>query len=233
MGGLFGPYYVRNDDPGASGAAYIVSPIRAGFGTATYTFYVQKDTTYYFWLRVIAPDETHYAMQFQVETGGEKWTNNLLAGRRGPDWQWTRVLNSSQLTASARLTRGLHKIILTGLHENVKIDKILLTPRSGYDPSPFGTNYVATLMTDAEGFAGTKMKLSDFAGANHVEIRCFGVADGETFIETGLAAAPKIMDKTNDNQPATPARTALTKPFIVTLFDSLGTKCPTSPSASR
>ena len=217
-----GPYYVRNDDPGASGNEYIVSPIRGGEGTATFTFNIQKDTTYNFWLRLISPDNTHYALAFQIDNN-PRWINNTLVGRRSSDWQWDRVRTEAGVVAAIRLNRGLHRIILTSAHENVKVDKILLTPRTGFIPTT--KEYVAQLMTDQYGVAGTKLKLSTKAGLNRVQVSCFGTAESREFTATGLASVPVLMEKTNDHGSGA-ARTTLANPFIVTLKDEFGNKVP-------
>lgn len=220
-----GPYYVRTDNPGASGGKYIVSPIRGGEGKASFTFYSPKDTTYYFWIRVIVPDASHYALQFQLEESGTPWTNNLFQSSPSSQWQWGRIRNGSGTVASARLSRGLHKIILTSLHENLAVDKILLTPSGTYVPTT--TEAVDMLFTDPRGIVGTKMTLGVKAKDYEVDARPFGVAegDGAVFTETGLAAAPVAMFKSNDEQSGV-ARAVLPKPFTVTLYDTYGNKVP-------
>jgi lysophospholipase L1-like esterase len=220
-----GPYYVRTDNPGASGGKYIVSPIRGGEGKASFTFYSPRDTTYYFWIRVIVPDASHYALQFQLEESGTPWTNNLFQSSPSSQWQWGRIRNGSSAVATARLSKGLHKIILTSLHENLPVDKILLTPSGTYVPTT--TEATDMLFTDVGGRVGTKMTLGIKAKDYEVEARPFGVAegDGAKFTETGLAATPIAMFKTNDEQSGV-ARAVLPRPFIVTLYDTYGNKAP-------
>lgn len=221
--GIFtGTYFTRNDEPGASGGEYIVSPLRGAYsGIATYTVYVEKDTTYWFWNRLISPDDQHYALVFQVDNNPE-WLWGALQGQHSSQWQWDRVRNGAA-AASLRLSRGLHKIYVKSAHDQVKVDKILLTSRSNFIPTT--QEFVPQLLTNQEGVAGTLLTLSTKAGPNRVQVKCFGTADRKEFVDTGLPSAPVLMEKSNDAQSGA-ARTTLAKPFIVTLKDQFGNKTP-------
>jgi len=219
-----GTYYVKTGDPGASGGKYIVSPVRGAYaGIAEYTVNIPKDTTYWFWVRLISPDDQHYALVFQVDQTPEWLWSTLPGSRDSTRWQWDRVLNNSGRPASLRLGKGLHKLYLKSAHDNVKVDKILLTWQSSYIPS--GMEYVEQLLTNSEGIAGTKLTLGTKAGTNLVVVSTFGTLDTVQFRATGLPSSPVEMTKLNDFQSG-PARTPLPKPFIVTLYDQYGNKVP-------
>lgn len=221
---LSGTYALQTGDPSASGGKYIVSPVRGAYsGIAEYTVNIPKDTTYWFWVRLISPDDFHYALLFQVDQNPE-WLWNTLPGKRDSTrWQWDRVLKDGGQPASLRLGKGLHKLYLKSAHDRVKVDKILLTWQSNYIPS--GMEYVEQLLTNSEGVAGTKLTLGTKAGTNLVVVSTFGTLDTVQFRATGLPSAPVEMSKLNDFQSG-PARVPLPKPFIVTLYDQYGNKVP-------
>lgn len=219
---LSGTYSEKNDDPAASNERYVVAP--AGdprSGEAIYQFWVEKDTTYYFWARFISSDFWSSAIIIQIDTNEEIiWNTN--EGNYGTTWQWDRVVNGGAPVA-LRLSRALHQIKFIKAHDNVPIDKILITPMSNYIPS--GKEYVEQLMTDNDGVVGTTLTLGTTAGLNRVEARPFGTAETLEFTATGTPDVPVSMVKTNDNQAGV-ARDTLALPFIVTLRDQFGNLTP-------
>ena len=216
---LTGTYNVKNDDPSASGDKYLVAPTGgARAGTATYQFTVEKDTIYYFWGRVISPEMFTSAIAFQVDNNPE-FTWNSLFGNWSSDWAWD-WMNSDGNRVFYRLSPGVtHTLTVTKLHDNVKMDKFLITPLSNYTPT--GTEYVEQLYTDLNGIAGTLLTLGTRTGLNRVLARPFGTLESVQFQATGLPDVPQTMTKTNDLQTGV-ARDTLSLPFIVTLYDQYG-----------
>ncbi|MCJ7832939.1 MAG: hypothetical protein MUQ20_00955, partial [Deltaproteobacteria bacterium] len=88
---LAGTYSIKSDDPGASGESYIVASAGGPqSGTATYRIYVEKDTTYWFWGRLIATNYWNSVIFFKVD-GMNIWIWNSLRNRYSDSWQWDRV----------------------------------------------------------------------------------------------------------------------------------------------
>ena len=220
---LTGTYNLRNDDTGASGSGYIVAPAGGPeSGTAVYKFYVDKDTTYYFWGRLISPDIWTSSLMFKVDNN-EAWVWNSLKNRYSNDWQWDRVNDKDGPPKTLILRKGLHFITITKLHSNVKIDKLLLTYKSSFIPT--GKNVVDQLYTDTNGMAKTKLTLGTKAGPNRVLARAFGMPDTLQFYATGLPGATASMVKSNDEQTGT-ARDTLALPLTVTLYDKYNNPTP-------
>ncbi|MBN2030311.1 Ig-like domain-containing protein [bacterium] len=220
---LEGTYNEKSDDPGASGGKYIVAP--AGdpeSGTATYQFYVEKDTTYWLWGRLIATDFWNSVVSFKVDNV-PAWTWHPLEGRYSSEWQWDRVNNQGGNPISMFLSKALHTITIKKLHNNVKIDKLLLSTSSSYVPT--GKEYVEELFTDGNGQASTTLTLGTKVGNNQVKVTAYGTEDTELFEATGLPAAPTTMTKNNDGQSGV-ARDTLSLPFEVTLKDPYGNYTP-------
>jgi len=223
-GDLSGAYTVRSDDPGAAGGEYITA--LSGTGEAVYEFWVDKDTTYWFWVRLISPNFWQSAVSIQVD-GGETWIWNTNLDHYSSQWQWDRIADMRYVPQgeikSKKLSRSIHRIRIIKGHNDVRIDKLLITPSSSYIPT--GTETVEQLMTDSEGIASTSLTLGTKVGINRVQARPFGTADFVEFLATGIPDSPVSMTKTNDGQSGA-ARDTLDLPFIVTLYDQYGNTTP-------
>ncbi|HEX9933803.1 MAG TPA: Ig-like domain-containing protein, partial [bacterium] len=225
---LTGTYSIKEGDPGASGNAHIVAT--AGLpesGLATYRFYVDKDTTYWFWGRMTSPGLWNSTVFILVDgnkpAGAPGWIWNSLKNRWSDSWQWDRVNDSDGPPISMRLTKGTHTLKIIKGHSNVKIDKILITYKSNYIPT--GTSYVAQLFTNSNGYASTKLTLGQKAQKNTVLVRAFGIPDTVQFYATALPGAPISMVKTTEGQNGA-ARDTLAQPLTVILYDQYNNPVP-------
>jgi len=227
-GVLSGTYNVKNDDPSASGDKYIVAPTGGpNAGTAVYQFTVEKDTTYYFWGRVIAPNVFVSAISIQIDNN-PPFTWNSLWDRWSNDWTWDWLNDNGDRIFHRLSPNAVHTITVTKLHDNVKMDKFFITPSSAYVPT--NKEYVEQLVTDNNGMAGTKLTLGTKAGINRVMARPFGTIESVQFLATALPDLPRTMTKTNDLQSGV-ARDTLDRAFIVTLYDQFGNRTPNIPVA--
>ncbi len=223
---LEGTYNERSDDPGASGEKYVVAPAGDPYsGKVTYQFYVDKDTTYWLWGRVIATNFWNSVVSFKVDNV-PAWTWHPLGGRYSSEWQWDRVNHEGGSPISMFLGQALHTITIEKLHDNVKIDKLLLSTSSSYIPT--GKEYVEELFTDGNGQASTTLTLGTTVGTNRVRVSAFGTEQTQIFEATGLPGAPVTMIKDHDDQSGN-AREMLPDPLEVTVQDQYGNNTPNIP----
>jgi lysophospholipase L1-like esterase len=221
--------YMTYDDPLASGTKYMNAATGgAGAGQLSYTFYVEKDTTYYFWGRVIASKISNMAVGFQVDNTQWVWNCNYInstSNSFSTSWRWDRVRHNSKpdTPVSMRLTKGEHTLLINKLHDNVKLDKFLITSSSTLVPTL--TMPIDILKTNAQGKAAAKLVLGKKAGMNVVRARAFGSGTTIEFQVSGRPDAPVKVVASNQNQNGT-ARKPLTNPFVVTLYDQYNNITP-------
>jgi lysophospholipase L1-like esterase len=231
------PPMVELDDPTASGGSYIISTQRGGDnrGYATFKFYVENTGTYYFWGRVRGVSYWNtWVMQFELEgktpVGGFAWWllhNDPITG----DWQWDMVKEEDGSSPySVLLTPGVYTLKIITAHENVQLDKLLITTNPGYVPS--GKETQETLLTDSDGQVATAWKLGITAdnlvtpeneGLNTLIARTFSTDQTVEFTATGRPADPVSIDKDADNLEGASGDTL---DLPVTLYDMYANRTP-------
>lgn len=215
-------------DPLASGGEYVVGPAGAPrSGWVTIQFYVETAGTYYFWGRAKATYWTSVIVMFELDgtpSSGFNWRVLEYEGQTTDTWKWGRVRQEGIPSPFSRtLSSGLHIVRIYKGHNNVPLDKLLVTS----DPSyiPVGLETVGTLLTDANGQAASSWTLGQTAGLNRIEARAFGTIQSVEFLADGLPDVPVSVDKMNDNQSGA-AREMLTNPFAVTYYDQYANRTP-------
>ena len=84
-----------------------------------------------------------------------------------------------------------------------------------------GTLSAATVTTDANGRAATRLTLGSQPGTNTVEAAVEGL-EPETFTATAVVQTPHSLTKVSDDGHGGPASTQLAEPFVVSVLDQDG-----------
>jgi hypothetical protein len=103
-------------------------------GQAVYRFTVAEAGTYKVWGRVIASmsDENAYWARMDNDRW-IKWADILL----GCEWHWDEIHDNENQNQVMEyfLTPGSHVLTITYLVDDVKLDKVLITNDSAYEPT--------------------------------------------------------------------------------------------------
>jgi hypothetical protein len=220
------PRYEVVSDPGASNQLCIKPRNNGDHAECHLRVAVEKDTTYELYARVLSTGYSAYAVGVKVDQYDE-WVLEVPTAKRDNSYHWLPIYVNGdtrvRLSASA-----MHDVYLYSGHSGVKVDKILLVKKH-FTPSDASLYYQSFLTADADGIARTTLKLGQRAGVNRVEARTYGTRSKIIFTATGLPADPDTMVASNDHQAPVAARTALPKPFSVTLYDAYANVVPGIP----
>ncbi len=224
------PPMVQLEDPEASGGKYIMSTERTPNqdGWAEYQFYIDTPGTYYFWARTKwSGSSTNNLFNFELRRGSTYYTPEggflwYVQRFEGPssDWKWGKVRDVNT-RFSADLVVGIYKLRIYTHHDNVPLDKLLLTTNPDGQLPIDDNEPVGAAMTNIDGYATTAWTLGQIVGQNQVVARPFGTDQQVTFTAVGIPAEPDSLSKSNDNQSGSAGQT-LANPFIVTVADTFG-----------
>jgi lysophospholipase L1-like esterase len=200
-------------------------------GYVEWDFYVAEAGDYYFWARVVARAWNSSILWVQLDGSpanlldGQYWSLDTNWSTDDYDFRWDRVRFNKGLPFHRNLQAGLHTLRIYKGHNGVKLDKLLITRNSTYQP--IGVDSVLTKFTDINGLAGTDWTLGEKTGANILQARIFGKDDIYDWQITGLSAVPYSMTPTeNTTIQSGPARSILTLPLEVTVYDVYGNVTP-------
>lgn len=217
-----GTYGVIQDN-NASGGEYMVAYV--GEGSLDYTFHIKKDTTYYIWARIWAPGWGQMTTGFQIDNNSS-WTFDGYSVGDLSGWKWKAVNdrgNTGEYTpVSLRLTPGSHTLKITKLHNNVPIDKIIITS-DAYSGSWIEDSDVTPLFSDENGYAEVPVKLGSIAGPNIFKAYAMNIQNPATITVYGINTEPDSIAKNvvTDNQVGG-ARDTTDLPIEVTVYDEYG-----------
>jgi len=219
--------------PTASRGYYIVSPGGSHHTSwVEFKFSVPEQGEYYFWGRGVARNQYQSIVWFELDgvpDEGFAWeVNRNNYSSTDYDWKWSRVVEFGQTTAWKReLTATEHTLRIYKGHNNVKLDKIIVTRNGAYQPS--GMDTVATLFTDANAEAETEWTLGQTAGQNIVKAWTFGNNAKLTYTATGKAAYPNAIYKLAGDGGTGAARDTIATPLVVRLEDPYANPTPGIP----
>ena len=200
-------------------------------GYVEFNFYVAEQGDYYFWARVVAEAWNSSILWVQLDgtpsniNNGIYWSLDNNWSDDGYDFKWDRIRLDKGQPFHRQLNTGMHQLRIYKGHHGVKLDKILATRNSTYQPVSVDT--VSTLLTDADGAVSTTWTLGEKAGVNTLRMRGFGITEEFYCTAYGIAAAPTIILPTSATASQSgAARDTLTHPFEVTLTDPYGNVTP-------
>ena len=204
-------------------------------GYVEFNFYVAEAGDYYFWARVVAEDWQHSVLGVQLDGKPTDladadywalWTNQMTNYSDDEyDFKWDRIrFNQGGDLFHRQLNVGMHKLKIFKWYSGVKLDKILLTRNTTYQPVNVDT--VQTLFTDSDGLVTTSWTLGEEVGANVIKGRAFDVAGDEMCTAYGTPGAPKYINPLDPDEQTGAARDTLDQPFGVVLTDQYGNITP-------
>jgi hypothetical protein len=114
------------------------------FGTASYTFSISTNSTYFLWSRIMSSGSAGNSLYAQIDSNCPIVVGDLNAMPVGT-WEWVNYRDGN-VTApiSLNLNAGNHTLKLTGREPNVKLDKIVLVGTTCV-PTGLGDNCLATV----------------------------------------------------------------------------------------
>jgi hypothetical protein len=126
-------------DSTASKGSYFSMPVGSGTNfyipppsSAQFAFELPKTDTYFAWVRLRSPSEK--SQGFHVYDGKGHWTS-WLAGVH-PEWTWVEVTDAyTNKTATFPFTEGTNIFRMAWFHENVQVDRVLITNNPAFIPS--------------------------------------------------------------------------------------------------
>ena len=220
-------------DPEASGGYYLVSP-----GGSHHTswielmFTVPEQGEYYFWARAVAKGPYQSIVWFELDgmpDDGFAW--EVLKDNYSTsdfDWKWDCAVEYGATTVFKReLTATEHCLRLYKGHNNVKLDKIIITRDENFIPQ--GKEPCQMLLTDSLGLARTTWTLGRKAGWNEVEAIAYGSEYGILFRAYGHPADPDTLYGEEPFEQTGTAGDTLALPFTVVLEDTFGNATPGIP----
>jgi hypothetical protein len=218
---------IFKNDPNASDGKYITAPSGdPGDGRAIYQIYIQEAGEYVVWCRVMAPSADNNSFFFIMD-GGEKITWDI--DYRQTNWYWDRVSNRGNGTESKpqidpvkfNLNAGLHTFIVEEREFNTRIDNILLTKDTKYQPQ--GKEEFDQYFTNNQGLAAAQYTFGTTVGLELVEAAVPGLAGSPIrFSLNALASSPAVLMEISGNQQSGNGGEQLSKPLIVKVTDNLG-----------
>ncbi|MBN2092230.1 Ig-like domain-containing protein [candidate division KSB1 bacterium] len=227
MGALIPPMQIFKNDPNASGGKYITAPSGdPGDGRASYQIYIKEAGEYIVWCRVLAPSADNNSFFFIMD-GGEKITWDI--DYRQTNWYWDRVSNRGNGTESKPqfdpvkfyLTAGLHTFIVEEREFNTRIDNILLTKDTQFQPQD--KEEFDEYVTNNAGIAAAQYTFGPNAGPEIVEAAVPGLAGSPIqFSLKAIASSPAILMEVSGNQQSGKGGEQLKQPFVVKVTDNLG-----------
>ncbi len=215
--------YGMIQDNNASGGEYMVAYV--GDASLDYTFHIKKDTTYYVWARIWAPGWSQMTTGIQIDNNAS-WTFDGYAPGDLTGWKWKPVNDRGHTgeytPVSLRLTEGSHTLKITKLHNNVPIDKIVITSDK-FSGSWIDDAQVTPLFSDANGYAEVPVQLGTIAGPNIFKAYAMNIQNPATVTVIGTNTDADSIAKTvyTDNQTGA-ARDTSDIPIEVTVLDEYG-----------
>jgi hypothetical protein len=120
-------------DGGASGGAFVYTPLNLFQGSVTLSFSVPTAGAYRVFGRVKCPDQSHNSFVVVIDGGAQAMWGPQPSG----DWTWQQVTHwngQSNVPQTYDLAAGDHSVRF-GFHENEsRLDMVEITNEPGYNP---------------------------------------------------------------------------------------------------
>jgi len=201
----------------ANGGLVMSAPLRPVTGYDTLFADVSAAGTYHLWIRTLNPTiAANLAFQFD---NGNRQTANLTVDN---GWSWKRMSPSDGIALAA----GSHRLLLETTHNNLQMDRLLLTSDAQYNPVGTGDEDGAGgYYTNREGLAQRYLQLGTTAGA--VVLRAWaGESLSATFSVTARPDVAFRIEETSGNHQTGTPNVPLGQPFVVTVRDAFGNAAP-------
>ena len=231
---------VINNDPLASGGAYVRTPNSGGNGNGhvTFSFNVPAAGNYKIWGRCIAPggtsDSFYYSIDGELDSGNE-W--DVFQGISVSGWEWDEISRRGNGSGAAPqvdpvifnfLSPGIHTLRIRTRDADTQLDKVLITNNLNF--VPVGTAEGNTPITDENGEAKAVWTLGPNIGTDNnmldATVQGFSVLGTRSFTASATPDTADIITISSGNDQNGSAGQPLAAPFQVLILGKLGTPVP-------